>query len=165
MPRVAAGEAPVVKTFVPAPTPTANAWNVRKEPRPTSTPQTRGSVSVDDTIDYALNALDKLFGVLSDLDAESECFNARKVASCKPTLSRCKENSTEQKAFGASVISSLTSTSYNVKSKGTPEKMTRTPLSKGERITPSQNSPPCGNMRLLSLVCLNDQKRSPCHRP
>jgi len=35
-------------------------------------------VSVDDTIDYALNALDKLFGVFSDLDAESERLNARK---------------------------------------------------------------------------------------
>jgi len=107
LPRVAAGEAPVVKipnalripvpskfvpywerekkakglpprTFVPAPAPTANAWNVRKEPRLPSTPQTRGRVSVDDTIDYALNALDKLFGVFSDLDAESERLNARK---------------------------------------------------------------------------------------
>jgi len=107
LPRVAAGEAPVVeipnalripvpskfvpywerekkarelppRTFVPAPAPTANAWNVRKEPRLPSTPQTRGPVSVDDTIDYALNALDKLFGVFSDLDAESERLNARK---------------------------------------------------------------------------------------
>jgi len=68
-------------------------------------------------------------------------------------------------SFGASVISSLTSTSYAVKSKGTPEKMTRTPLSKRERITLSQNSPPCGNLCLLSLVCLNDQQRFPCHRP
>ena len=102
LPRVAAGEAPVVKipnalripvpskfvpywerekkakelpprTFVPA-----NAWNIRKEPRLPSTPQTRGLVSVDDTTDYALNALDKLFGVFSDLDAESERLNARK---------------------------------------------------------------------------------------
>jgi len=37
------------KTFVPAPA--ANAWNVRREPRLTSTPQTRGLVSVDGTID------------------------------------------------------------------------------------------------------------------
>ena len=35
-------------------------------------------MSVDDTIDHALNALDKLFGVVSDLDAESERLNARK---------------------------------------------------------------------------------------
>jgi len=92
LPRVAAGEAPVVKvlnglripvpskfvpywerekkakeqppkTFVPSPAPMANAWNVRKEPPPTSTPQTRGPVSVDDTIGYTLKALDKLFGV------------------------------------------------------------------------------------------------------
>ena len=35
-------------------------------------------MSVDDTINYALNALDKLFGVFSDLDAESERLNARK---------------------------------------------------------------------------------------
>ena len=107
MPRVAVGEAPVVKvsnalripvpskfvpywerekkateqppeTFVPTPAPTANAWNVRKEPRPTSAPLTRGPVSVDDAIDYALNALDKLFGVFSDLDAESGRLIARK---------------------------------------------------------------------------------------
>jgi len=66
------------RTFVPAPALTVNAWNVRKEPRLPSTPQTKGPVSVDDTIDYALNALDKLFGVFSDLDAESERLNARK---------------------------------------------------------------------------------------
>ena len=28
-----------------------------------------------------------------------------------------------------------------------------------------QNSPPCGNLCLLRLVCLNDQQRFPCHRP
>ena len=38
----------------------------------------RRPVSVDDTIDCALNALDKLFGVFSDHDAESERLNARK---------------------------------------------------------------------------------------
>jgi len=63
---------------VPASAPTANAYNVRKEPRLPSTPQTRGPVSVDDTIDYAFNALDKLFGIFSDLNAESERLNARK---------------------------------------------------------------------------------------
>ena len=62
---------------MPAPAPTANAWNIRKEPRPTSTPQTRGPVSGDDTIDYALNAFHRLFGVFSGLDAESEHLNAR----------------------------------------------------------------------------------------
>jgi len=35
-------------------------------------------MSVEDTIDYALNALDKLFGAFSDLNTESERLNARK---------------------------------------------------------------------------------------
>jgi len=34
-------------------------------------------VSGDDTIDYALNAFHRLFGVFSVLDAESERLNAR----------------------------------------------------------------------------------------
>jgi len=39
---------------MPALAPMANTWNAQKEPRPTSTQQTRGPVSVDDTIDDAL---------------------------------------------------------------------------------------------------------------
>jgi len=71
-------QAATPKTFVPALAPTANAWKVWKNPRPKSTPQTRGPVSGSDAIDYALNALDKLFGVSSDLDAESEHLISRK---------------------------------------------------------------------------------------
>ena len=79
---------------MPAPAPTANAWNVRKEPRLPSTSQARGPVSVDDTINYALDALDKLFGAFSDLDARVSA-SMPKNASCRLTSSRCKENSTE----------------------------------------------------------------------
>jgi len=67
------------KTFVPAPAPTANAWNIRKEPRPMSTPQTRDPVSGDDTIDYSLNALDKIFGVFSGLNAPNRQLQADRV--------------------------------------------------------------------------------------
>jgi len=82
------------KTFVPAPAPTANAWNIRKEPRPTSTPQTRGPVSGEETIDYALNALDKIFGVFSGLNAESERLNARK-RQLQADLEQVQRDSTE----------------------------------------------------------------------
>ena len=56
-------------------------------------------MSVDDTIDYALNALDKLFCVFSDLDAESERLvrgiskakarSIHQLTNCRPAADIC----------------------------------------------------------------------------